>query len=64
MRLLGNLIIRIAVRVNRLIKLLIRHERMHKLIVGVQQATEPLLMLYIVNLFTASVLPTAFLFVP
>lgn len=49
-RLFGNLVVRVAVGVNGLIELLVRHERVDKLIVGMQQATQPLLMLDVVNL--------------
>ncbi len=49
-RLLGNLIVRVAVGVNGLVELLIRHERVDELVVGVEQAVEPLFVLNVVNL--------------
>lgn len=46
MSLLGEFIVRIAVGVNGLVQLLKGHEGMHKLVVGVKQAAEPLLALH------------------
>lgn len=42
-RLLSQLVVRVAVGVNRAIQLLECHERRDELVVGVEQAAEPLL---------------------
>jgi hypothetical protein len=44
-RLVRHLVFRVAVRVNRSVQLLKRHERQHQLIIGVEQAAQPLLVL-------------------
>lgn len=54
MRLLGDLVVRVAVGVDGLVELLVRHERVDELVVGVQQAAEPLLVFDVVNLAKGS----------
>lgn len=49
-RLLSDVIIGVAVSVNRAIKLLVGHEGVDELVVGVEQAAQPLLVLDIVDL--------------
>lgn len=50
MGLLGEFVIRVAVGINRLIQLFKGHEGMHKLVIGMEEATEPLLILNEMNL--------------
>lgn len=49
-RLLSQLVVRVAVRINRLIHLLVGHQSMDKLVVCMQQAAQPLFVLDVVNL--------------
>lgn len=50
MGLLGEVVVRVAVGVEGLVQLLKRHEGVDELVVGVEQAAEPLLTFNVVNL--------------
>ena len=55
MRLLGQLVVRIAVGIEGVVQLLKRHERVDELVVGMKQAPKPLLAFDIVNLNRPSI---------
>lgn len=54
MGLFGKLIVRVTVGIDRAVKLLKRHESVHKFVVGMQEATQPLLFFNIIDLDTVS----------
>ena len=56
MGLLGKLIIRVTVRIDRAVELLKRHEGVHEFVVGMQQSTQPLLFFNMMDLDIVSFL--------
>lgn len=56
MGLLSELVVRVTVCIDRAVELLKRHEGVHKLVVGVQQSTQPLLFFNMMDLNIVSFL--------
>jgi hypothetical protein len=56
MGLLGKLVVRVTVRINRAVELLKRHEGVHEFVVGMQQSTQPLLFFDMMDLDIVSFL--------